>query len=134
MSHLTFVVAVTALAQSAGPAKADRPPITYESLLREMIDRDAIARFPDPAYTCRQASSYDRAAVSPDKPDTWFANGDANQFIRIDEKDGRKEWVLMDAAGPGAVVRFEVTGSNPEAKKPGTYFGIDCVVVAPKGE
>ena len=81
-------------------------PVTYESLLNEMVDRDAIARYPKPYYTCREASSYDRAATSPEKPETWFANKDENQFIRTEENGGRKEWVLLDADGPGAVVRF----------------------------
>ena len=32
--------------------------ITIETLLNEMVDREAIARFPEPAYTCKQFSSY----------------------------------------------------------------------------
>jgi len=32
------------------------------------------------------------------------------------------------------ILRFELTGSHPEAKKPGTYFGIDCVVLTPSTE
>ena len=42
--------------------------ITLKSLLDEMIDREAAARFPRPAFTCRQASSYDRASVSAQLP------------------------------------------------------------------
>src|SRR5690606_26564613 len=89
-------------------AQADKV-ITIESLLREMVDRETLARFPQPAYTCRQASSYDRDAVSPDDPKTWFANWDRSQFVRIEEKDGRKEYVMMDQAGPGAIVRIWAT-------------------------
>lgn len=93
-----LTVAATATADSAPPK------VTYESLLREMIDAEAIARWPAPAYQCLQASSYDRAAKSPDED--WFANADRGQFLRSEENGERTEWVLMDADGPGAVVRF----------------------------
>ena len=84
--------------------------ITLSTLLDEMIDRDAVTRFPDPAYTCVQASSYDRAAKSP--AENWFANGDTAQFIRDEMNGDRKEWVLMDAEGPGAIVRWWITAPH----------------------
>ncbi len=105
---------LTALLGAAGlesPALA-APPVTLESLLDEMIDRSAIARLPDPWYTCSQASSYDRRSTTPDDPETWFANADASQFIRMETNDGRREWVMMDAQGPGAVVR--IWSANPK--------------------
>jgi hypothetical protein len=86
--------------------------VNLASLLDEMIDRDNLARFPAPAYTCSQASSYDRGTVAPDKPG-WFANADRSQFVRVEEKDGRKEFVLMDQEGPGAIVRFWATWHGP---------------------
>lgn len=86
--------------------------ITFKSLLNEMVNRDTIARFPDPAYTCKQFSSYDRKSISPDDSETWFANGDASQYLRVEENDGRKEWVMMDTAGPGAIVRL--WSANPK--------------------
>lgn len=98
------------------PAPAPAPaPVTLESLLEEMIDFDAVARWPDPPYTCRQASSYDRKSVGPGKPG-WFANADNSKFIRVEERRGRKEHVLMEADGPGAIVRFWLTSTA----KPGT--------------
>ncbi len=87
------------------PARGD-DAISLSTLLNEMINRGHLARLPQPAYTCRQASSYDRRATSPDKKESWFANGDASQFIRTEDRDGHKEFVMMDAEGPGAVVRF----------------------------
>jgi hypothetical protein len=95
----------------AGAQGAD--PITIESLLNEMVDRAALARFPSPHFTCRQASSYDRDAESPEKQDTWYANWDRSQFIRTDDVNGRKEYVLFDADGPGAVVRIWATWHGP---------------------
>jgi Protein of unknown function (DUF2961) len=61
-----------------------------------------------PVYTLKQASSYDRRSISPDQPG-WFANADENQFIREEKKDGHSEFVMMDADGPGVIVRFWLT-------------------------
>ena len=82
--------------------------VTLETLLREMTDYAAVARWPEPEFTCRQASSYDRGTVAPDKPG-WFANNDQNQFIRIETNQGRTEKVMLDADGPGCIVRFWLT-------------------------
>ena len=38
---------------------APRDTVTFELLLEAMIDREALARFPEPVYQCRQASSRD---------------------------------------------------------------------------
>jgi hypothetical protein len=86
--------------------------ISMESLLQEMVNRDNLARFPEPAYTCKQFSSYDRNADTPGSP-TWWANMDRSYFLRVEENQGRKEHVLMDAQGPGAVVRFWATWHGP---------------------
>lgn len=37
------------------------------------------------------------------------SNLDNNYFLRTEENNGRKEFVLFDADGPGAVVRFWTT-------------------------
>ena len=100
---------ILALAEAA-PQSAR--PVTLDSLLREMTDTASIARWPDPEFTCRQASSYDRKKVAPDKPG-WFANHDYTEYIRTEETRGRKEQVMMDADGPGAVVRFWLTAGGP---------------------
>ncbi len=94
---------------------ASAQTISLGSLLDEMIDRDNLARFPQPAYTCSQASSYDRGSVGKDQPG-WFANMDRSYFVRTEEKDGRKEYVLMDVEGPGAVVRMWATWHGPGGK------------------
>ncbi|MFM9994815.1 MAG: glycoside hydrolase family 172 protein [Phycisphaerales bacterium] len=119
----TRLIAVLAAAAAALPVIAS-PPVTFPSLLNEMIDRDAVARLPDPAYTCAQFSSYDRASTEPGRldakgRDTWFANGDASQFLRVEDvpvvggpEPSRKEWVMMDTPGPGAVVR--IWSANPK--------------------
>ncbi len=83
----------------------DAEAISISSLLREMIDRDRLAEFPQPAYECKQASSYNRASVSPDKPG-WFADSDGVSAIRVENINGRKEWVLMEDTGPGVITKI----------------------------
>jgi len=90
---------------STACARAD---VTLESLLAEMTEFAAVARWPQPEFTCKQASSYDRGTVAPDQPG-WFANSDQNQFIRTETNQGRVEKVMLDADGPGCVVRFWLT-------------------------
>ncbi|QEG24892.1 glycoside hydrolase family 172 protein [Mariniblastus fucicola] len=98
--------------------------VSIESLLEEMVDRDAVARFPTNNFRLKQHSSYNRASKSPDEPKGWFANHDYNRspkdknFIRIEEKDGKKEWVLMDHTGAGAIVRSWMPWQNQT--KPGS--------------
>lgn len=85
-----------------------QPVVDMRSLLREMVDYNAMAKWPQHEYAEKQASSYDRKSIAPGKPG-WFANGDASQYIRTETNGGRTEHVMMDADGPGAVVRFWLT-------------------------
>lgn len=85
---------------TAAYARAD---VTLASLLAELTDYASVARWPQPEFTCRQASSYDRATVAPDKPG-WFANNDQNQFIRTEQTQGRSERVMLDADGLVCVI------------------------------
>ena len=81
-------------------------PVSIESLLTEMVDRDAVARFPLPDFRLRQQSSYDRRSNTPDEPDGWFANKDhTKNFVRVEQNNGRQEWVIMEHDAPGAIVR-----------------------------
>jgi len=82
--------------------------VTIESLLEEMVDRSRVAQLDAPSYTCRQFSSYNRGSVAPDQPG-WFANADQSQFLRTETVNGREENVMMDAEGPGAIVRWWLT-------------------------
>jgi len=84
------------------------PEITMETLLHEMTDRERLASFPEPEYTCKQFSSFNTTSVKPGHY-TWYANLDNNYFIRTENNAGRREFVLFDAKGPGAVVRFWAT-------------------------
>ncbi len=106
---LFFIIAMELLLYSStGFAQKS---ISIESLLKEMVDRNELAKYPDPTFTCNQFSSYDRATVAKDEPG-WFANRDRSMFIRMENKDGRKEFVMMDTEGPGAIVRLWMTFSG----------------------
>lgn len=82
-------------------------PVTTATILAEMTDLERLATLGD--YTSRQQSSYDRASKSPSE--NWFANADAGQYIRTEERDGRKERVMAEMEGPGAIVR--IWSANP---------------------
>ncbi|MBM3289724.1 MAG: DUF2961 domain-containing protein, partial [Candidatus Hydrogenedentes bacterium] len=106
MSHRArYLFALLFAATLAASAHAK---VTFESLLREMTDLEALTYFPDPAYTTKQFSSYDRNSTDPKvlTDENWFANGDRGKYLRVEERNGAKEYVLMDADGPGAIVRF----------------------------
>ncbi len=83
--------------------------ITVDHLLDEMTDLTRLTRMPDPDYLTRQFSSYDRASLSPSRD--WFANSDAGHYLREEKKDGHTEYVMMEADGPGVVVR--IWSANP---------------------
>jgi hypothetical protein len=82
--------------------------VSLKTLLFEMTDRNAITRIPVPFYNLKQFSSYDRRSVSP-SDSGWFANDDYTHFIGIDSSLGRKEYILLDTDGPGAIVRWWMT-------------------------
>lgn len=82
--------------------------VTISTLLDEMISFEKAAEFPDPYYTCKMISSYDRRTVSPDK-DWWYANDDGFGCMRLDTIQGRVEKVMFDYEGPGVVTRIWLT-------------------------
>ena len=106
--HFSFL-AVVVLLNVTAQLRADS--ITTENLLDDLVDLHQLAEFPAPAYTARQASSYDRASTSPSNPATWFANNDRGQYLRDEQHGDRVEHVMMEAKGPGAIVR--IWSANP---------------------
>ncbi|MBN2308381.1 MAG: DUF2961 domain-containing protein [Candidatus Hydrogenedentes bacterium] len=109
--HVLMAVAAAAVVWCGVPAHG--ADVTFESLVRQMTDLSELASFPKPAFTCKQFSSYDRRSTDPAvlTDENWFANGDRGQHLRTEERNGETEWVLMDAEGPGAIVR--VWSANP---------------------
>jgi hypothetical protein len=108
VTYLLSILLCGLLFNSTVIAQDNEDTVSLESLLTEMINREALARYPNPYYTTRQFSSYDRNATESGTQN-WFANWDRTQFIRVEENQGRKEYVMMDSEGPGAIVRFWMT-------------------------
>jgi len=104
------------LAEVAPPSGAPAPTsraddITVSSLLEELVDLNRLAQIPEPPYTTGLASSYDRRSRSASDPEGWFANDDwlsrdRLNYVREETNHGRREYVLLDVAGPGAIVRL----------------------------
>lgn len=73
---IPFVLVLSCLAGHAqDPAKAP-VPLAWQSLLRETYDLTTLTHLSDHPFTTGQFSSYDRASVTPQRPDDWFANHD----------------------------------------------------------
>lgn len=108
LQHMLSVLLLATSLVLAWPA-AGAESVTTAKLMHEMIDLAGMAEFPAPGYLCKQFSSYDRASKSPTQD--WFANNDCGQYLRAEEHAGRQEQVMMDAAGPGAIVR--IWSANP---------------------
>ena len=79
--------------------------ISLASLLDEMVDRDAAARWPASTYVCRQRSSCDPRTRSPDDPAGWFANDDCSQFLRVERREGDVAGIAVHG---NAVTRAEI--------------------------
>jgi hypothetical protein len=104
------LVLVISMATS-GCSQADKA-VSIESLLNEMVDRDALAQYSNKEFRLKQQSSYNKASKTPEDTVGWFINHDFNSkdtdhnFIRTEEMNGEKEWVMMEHFGPGAIVRI----------------------------
>ncbi len=99
-----------ALARADAPAAA---VVTTGSLLDEMTDMSALARWPSPAYRNVQFSSYDRCSTTPEAPG-WFSNADGfggepiPDFLKtLRRPAGGKAglYLVAEVRGPGAIVR-----------------------------
>ncbi|MEA3364976.1 MAG: DUF2961 domain-containing protein [Candidatus Hydrogenedentes bacterium] len=112
--HIPTAVFIMAALGAIPTPSSHAAEVTFESLVREMTDLDALASFPDPAYDCAQFSSYDRRSTDPSvlTDENWFANGDRGHHIRKETRNGADEWVMVDTDGPGAIVRIWSANAN----------------------
>jgi hypothetical protein len=94
------------LSLMTGVRSGNAQTVTLESLLGEMADRDAAAQWPALGYTCKEVSSHDPRKKDPADPAGWHSNEDYGNFIRIETNEDRREWVILDTVGPGALTRF----------------------------
>lgn len=86
----------------------NKKEITLDSLIGEMKGRGNLSYFPRKEFSLHQFSSYNRTSVSPEKKG-WYANQDMSHFIRVENNNGRREFVMFDTTGPGAIVRWWMT-------------------------
>ncbi|MBN1420219.1 MAG: DUF2961 domain-containing protein [Planctomycetes bacterium] len=92
--------------------------IDTKRLLEEMVDLEGLARRPEPSFKQAMASSYSRK--SHERGEAWFDNTDVGQYVRTEMKDGRKEHVLADLKGPGAITRF--WSANPRERNIARFY------------
>lgn len=88
----------------------NKKQITFEKLLNELSDREALTYFSG-NYVSKMASSYDRHSKEKDSVG-WFANHDGSQFIREEKRNNTIEKVMMEDEGPGAIVRIWITATT----------------------
>jgi hypothetical protein len=118
------VPAATLIAIMTMSSCQHKPLVNMKTLLLEMTDREALATYPAANYQVRQFSSYDRKSIHPDSSG-WFANNDYTHFIREEENSGRREFVMFDDSGPGAVVRWWMTFAGEGGHKGTVRIYID---------
>lgn len=102
--------------------------VTMDSLLEQLTSRERLTYFPDREYTHHQFSSYNRESVSPES-EGWFANSDMSHFLRVEQNSGRREFVMFDADGPGAVVRWWMTFYKAQNGTLRVYIDNDTIPV-----
>lgn len=111
--QVTFVAAMSLwMLPTAGWGE---PPVSFGTLVDEMIDLERLTRFPKPAYRLINLSSFDRGSDLPAGPG-WFNNQDFSgntgfeQVLREPGSDGVGTYLLCDLKGPGAIVRGFTVG------------------------
>jgi hypothetical protein len=106
-----LIIAISVCAVRAN--EAAEKAITTGTLLGEMKDLAALARFPNPGYRNVQFSSYDRRSTTPEAPG-WFSNADGfggepiagfMKTFRKPQKGQPGLYLVADVRGPGAIVR-----------------------------
>ncbi|MHC4942852.1 MAG: glycoside hydrolase family 172 protein [Planctomycetota bacterium] len=111
-----FLIALLILipiGQIAAQKRHFAPGQDFMSLVSEMGDLIWLARLPDRAYRTVQYSSYDRRSVSPEAGE-WYSNSDGfgkepipgfERVLEEPDEEGVGLYLLVDAGGPGAIVR-----------------------------
>ena len=91
-----------------------------------MTDRDNLSYFPEKQFKLIQFSSYNRESKVPGS-EGWFANEDMSHFLRTEMNGGRREFVMFDTSGPGAIVRWWMTFYQAQNGILRVYFDQDTV-------
>lgn len=113
---------------------AQSPELSTRDLLLEMRSLAWLANAFSPGTRMVQFSSYDRKSriVNGDTVE-WWANMDWGYYLRKEETKNGTEYVLAEAAGPGAIVRM--WSANPGQRTWRIYLdGADTPVLAERGQ
>ncbi len=132
MKKLPLILLLTWLTYPAATA-VGAGAIDFGGLLTEMLARSRIAEFPEPAFVCKQASSYNRKSKEPGAVG-WFATDDYSNFRGHEQVDGRREWVMLDVDGPGVIVRWWITQYKYDGTIRVYLDGSDKPVLEGKGD
>jgi hypothetical protein len=95
-------VAPSTAGSPAADAAAGAGAITLATLLPEMVDLARLAEFPDPGYHVWQSTSRRMP------PPRGLSKTSGGNYLRIDQRQGVPEYVLMEAAGPGVVTLISI--------------------------
>lgn len=104
----------------AAVACAQGPLLDYPALLERLVDVDWLMSPAPLGERCVQFSSYDRRAHQGPGTPGWYANDDRGQHLRVEERAGTKQFVMVDTKGPGCVAR--IWSANPSGT---LHFDID---------
>lgn len=95
------------------PAQA--PQLGYAGLLQRVSGPEWLFTPPAAGERCVQFSSYDRSSdKGPQDQAAWYGNADCGQYLRIEEHDGNKQYVMVDCDGPGCIARL--WSANPKGR------------------
>ena len=110
-----------ALAAGLALSTPGQEPLDYPALLHRLVDVDWLFRVPVAGERCVQFSSYDRRSDrGPDDPAAYYANDDRGNYLRVVERDGVTEHVMVAVGGPGCLARL--WSANPSGT---LWFDVD---------
>ncbi|MCB9878624.1 MAG: DUF2961 domain-containing protein [Planctomycetes bacterium] len=106
---------------AAGVPGQESTRVDGSALASMLTELDWLQRPPLVGERCVQFSSYDRrCGTDPRHADRWYANDDRGHYLRVVERDGAREHVLVDVDGPGCMARL--WSANPTGA---LHFDVD---------
>ena len=115
-ARVAFVVGVLVVTAAAQGDSFD-----YPALLNRLVDVNWLWQPPRVGERCVQFSSFDRRSLlGPKDHDAWYSNDDRGKYLRVEARDGKQEFVMVDAEGPGVVSRL--WSANPSGM---LHFDVD---------